>query len=458
MNVDFFAPNGGFVGIVDTKTKEAIALFQLTKTKYAPNNTTGRSVHMSYWANDGSSLVMANLNGKAIERINVVRDASNTITGLFFDRSATLGLGKGMSVVEESTYFTGTNAFGRPLLGGIVGDYAIADLTDLTPNGYCKDTGCSSATAPPMTLGGRPNNSPICPITSLSNNLYVTLAGGGLIVADVASTPMRILAEYESNVVNGAGCGGVEAKTKVFLNAGIAAGTVGANQSTFTLFAFDDAAFKPGSLLPPNTPTPDLAFLDSGNTLSGGNTLGVNSVDLTGQLPGITTRRDSHGMVATGAGNYVHVMDRIQNTVEVFDSTNYEHSTYDTTTFSDRTSSLGNIKDGACAAASIDDDPLLPRNDPAPDLSATTPDGKYVTMALRGPVPVSVAHGSQGSCPGIDIVKLSDDGKSGKLVSVIRTTNTISDSVTITPLTVPGGHQYTGKERSDVHAVIVILK
>jgi hypothetical protein len=467
VNANFFAPNGGFVGIIDTETKEAVGLFQLTKIGFASTNTTGRGVHMSFWATDGSAIIMANIFGKAIERINVFRDASKKITGLFFDRSATLGLGKGMSVAEEGSFFVGSNAFGRPLMGGIVGDYADADLDDLTPNGHCKETGCNNPSALPMALGGRSNNQPICPIVSTKNNLYATLAGGGLLVADITTTPMSILGEYESSVVQGAGCGGVDANDKVFLNAGVAAGTVGLNESTFTLYAFQDTAFKCGSALPSNTPKPDVAFFDSANTLTGGNTVGTKSIDLSGQLPKSTTRRDSHGMIVTVGGSYVHVMDRIQNTIEVFDSAKYKHTTYDTTTYSGRPSSasgqfwlkwMDRMFDGPCVAASINDDPGLPRNDPAPDLSEPTPDGKFVMVALRGPLPVSVAHGSQGSCPGIGVVKLSGDGKDGRLVQVIRTTNTLPDAVTIGPLTVPGGHPYAGKERSDVHAVIVVSK
>jgi hypothetical protein len=467
VNLNFFAPNGGFVGIVDTKTKEAIGLFQMSKMSFTATNTTGRSVHMSFWSTDGSAIIVANLAGKAIERIKVERDDSKTITGLFVDRSATLGLGKGMAVSESASFFVGNNAFGKPMLGGIVGNYSDADLSDLTPNGYCKETGCSVATALPLTLGGRPNNAPICPIISPEDNLYTTLADGGLFIIDIVSTPMTIIAEYESNVVQGAGCGGVMADGKMFMNAGVAAGTVGANESTFTIYAFSDSAFQSGTITPVNTPLPDVVFKDPGNTLTKGNLLGAKAVDLSGQLPNQTTRRDSHGMVVTSNGKYVHTLDRIQNTVEVFDAATYGQSSYDLTTFTGNLmSSSGNFWtkwldtffDGPCVAASVQDDPQLPNNDPAPDLSAVTPDGDYILVALRGPVPVSVPHGSQGSCPGIGVVKLLRNRKRGRLVQVIRTTNTLPDSVVINSLTMPGGHPYQGKERSDIHQVTVIPK
>ena len=35
-----------------------------------------------------------------------------------------------------------------------------------------------------------------------------------------------------------------------------------------------------------------------------------------------------------------------------------------------------------------------------------TPNGKFLMIAFRGPVPVSVPHSAQGSCPGVGIVRL----------------------------------------------------
>jgi len=77
--------------------------------------------------------------------------------------------------------------------------------------------------------------------------------------------------------------------------------------------------------------------------------------------------------------------------------------------------------------------------------------------AFRGPKPVSVSHAAQGSCPGVGIVELSEDSKSGKLLDVLRATNTID---TVPAGTIAGGHDYnyTGSERSDVHSAIVVAK
>merc|ERR1711971_596145 len=101
---------------------------------------------------------------------------------------------------------------------------------------------------------------------------------------------------------------------------------------------------------------------------------------------------------------------------------------------------------GPCFTKSVLDDADLPLNDPAPDLMEFTPDGKYLAIAFRGPVPVSVAHTAQGSCPGVGLVMIMEDGKTGKLVEVLRSTNTVD---TVTGFSVPGGHPYIGAERSD---------
>jgi len=55
------------------------------------------------------------------------------------------------------------------------------------------------------------------------------------------------------------------------------------------------------------------------------------------------------------------------------------------------------------------------------------------------------------------VVKLKGNGKRGKLVSVLRTTNTV-DTVEAGAAASTNGHTYTGAERSDVHAAIVRRK
>lgn len=441
VNANIFAPGGGFVGVIDTQTREAISLFRVTGTNVG-GGTDVRSVHMSFWTEDGNSILVANLNGKVLERIDTTRDATGTITDISFNRSASLGVGKGQEVTTSATTFSGNNAFGNPMIGSVSGDYATADFGDLTPNGVCKENGCDGIDG---ALGGRPNNVIICPITSKGGNSYVTMGGGGLIIADTESTPMSIVGEYGNQSVNGAGCGGAEVDGTMWLNAGVSASAAGATQSTFTLYTFNDSDYSDTSN-PENTPAPVTVFKDDSNTATGGNSTGV-AANETGQLPGTTTRRDAHGMVKTTDGAYVHTVDRVLNVVEVFDSAEFNRTTYDLTSEDGR----GN-GDGPCMARSITDDTGLPLNDAAPDLLDSTPDGKYLVVAFRGPAPVSVNHSAQGSCPGVGVIELTENGAYGRLVTVLNTRNPVDNSAT----NAPGGYSYAGSERSDVHGVISV--
>jgi hypothetical protein len=437
INANIFAPNGGYVGIIDGETKEAIALFHVTATN------VGRSVHMSFWSSDGSALLVANLDGKVLERIDITRDRSGKIVDATFNKSAALAIGNGMTIVEDAKVYLGNNGQGKVMMGRISGSYEEADFGELTPNGYCKENGCTSGSD--ADLGGRPNNVIICPIPSDRDFDYITLGGGGLLVANIKTTPMSIVGEYSNQVFNGAGCGGVQTGNDMWLNAGVAASGAGATQSTFTIYSFNDRDFNttPNQ---PNTPTPRLVYKDDTNTATIGNTQGNPEPNTTGQLPGISTRRDAHGTARTFSGLYVHNADRIQNNVEVFNTRNLRRTTYDLTSLNGQGNGVG-----ACAAASVTDDSGLPLNDPAPDLMDTTPDRRYLVVALRGSVPVSVTHAAQGSCTGVGIIELTRGGASGRLVGVLRATNTVDTA----SVDAPGGHAYTGREHSDVHDTAV---
>ena len=81
---------------------------------------------------------------------------------------------------------------------------------------------------------------------------------------------------------------------------------------------------------PENTPMPIRIFQDAGNTQTGGNVEGIKGAsDNSGQKPGVSTRRDSHGAVVHPNKKYVYIIDRIQNVVEVFDTTNFTRSSFD---------------------------------------------------------------------------------------------------------------------------------
>ena len=269
---------------------------------------------------------------------------------------------------------------------------------------------------------------------------------------------MQIVGEYTNRIVNGAGCGGIETREKVFINGGVSGSGAGFDQSTFTVYAFDDTKYSIDATPKQNFPFPDQVFKDPTNTNSIGNIDQENNDGTfvsndSGQLPTKTTRRDSHGAALSKDGKYIHVVDRIQNVIEVFDADSHLRvNTYDLVSKDGKSGRAGPA--GPCLRRSVIDDRDLPLNDPAPDLLETTPDGQYLAIAFRGPVPVTVSHGAQGSCPGVGIVEISPDGMSGKLVEVLRATNTIDTSGGTTP----GGHLYTGAERSDVHGAIVVQR
>ena len=123
ITANIFAPQGGYVGVIHTETKGAIALFRVTKTNA---NANQRSVHMSFWTADGSAIIVSNLDGKMIERIDVARDTSGKIINLVFNTNAGVYLGSDFTKVESATVFSGVNAFGENLMGSISGDYSLA--------------------------------------------------------------------------------------------------------------------------------------------------------------------------------------------------------------------------------------------------------------------------------------------------------------------------------------------
>jgi hypothetical protein len=163
--------------VIDVKTKEAIALFRATLFMYTGTMTmvTNQSIHISFWdVKNGDYIFINNLDGKAIECINVSRDPNGKIISLLFDKSASIGLGKDMAVVANAEALTGNNVFGNPLIRSvIIGDYSNATLGNLTPAGACKEDGCTGSTVATES-GARPNNVPICPLASTRQHLYIT--------------------------------------------------------------------------------------------------------------------------------------------------------------------------------------------------------------------------------------------------------------------------------------------
>jgi DNA-binding beta-propeller fold protein YncE len=177
---------------------------------------TGQQAHAAYPTPDGRFVLVANQNGKRLERIEV-----DYATSTFTPDSA-----------------------------------ALLDLAE-----------CATPTGSPCEAPGiRPDNAPVCPFMSDGGLAFVTLRGGGLLVVDVRDTPMRIVAEYDSATVKGNGCGGAEVNGRMYVNAGGRPGELhhmdvyGFDVYRFPLDAFDD---RTGPLAV-NTPAPHVIWTAEG--------------------------------------------------------------------------------------------------------------------------------------------------------------------------------------------------
>lgn len=197
----------GHVAILDAESRRPVACIRTTQSP------TGRQAHAAYPAPDGSFIVVANQNGKRLERIDA--DFRNRV----FEHSPA----------------------------------ATLDLATCTaPSG-----------APCEAAGIRPDNAPICPLVDASSRyVYVTLRGGGLFVVDARATPMRIIAEYDKATVKGNGCGGTQVGDDMFVNSGGRPGNI----AHLDLYGFDVYRFPTGGFTPgaPNMPLPQLVFSLSG--------------------------------------------------------------------------------------------------------------------------------------------------------------------------------------------------
>lgn len=386
MAVNFVA--SGHLGIIDGQTKLPVCLFRATGT------STGRQNHMSFWTPNGASIVVANQNGRLLERVDVLRDDSGAITGFEFDAAASIDLvgGSGRILVQPIAVDMDNLDGVSCAVNGVVQD----GQPSTTPNGLAKQIDAV-----------RPLNTAICPIpASTGQHVFATLGGGGMFVIDVRTSPMAIVAEYDRSVIRAAGCGGAEAAGFMHLNTG----TPGPDISEFSLYRFPLNYPAAPAFAAPNTPAPVAVWADPDN----GKVAGVDIPD--------HTNRDAHGVVlvrnvVSGAPRNLHQMDRIRNNVEVFkiappwDDLTFRHEgTYSLTTTGACGSTLGTTNS----------------NDPTPDLGDLSPggapDGGRIYVALRGPFPLTVSHAADGSCPGLGIITLSPNRKSGELTHVLPTT------------------------------------
>lgn len=407
MALNFVA--SGHLGIVDGETKLPVCLFRTTVT------TTGRQNHMSFWAPNGHSVIVANQNGRILERVDVKRNGTGAVISFDFNAAASLDLVGGAGRISEQPVAVDLNPQDRiacTVIGTVVDGQTIT-----TPTGALKQAD-----------GIRPLNTVICPIVaSTSQHVFATLGGGGMFVIDIRSTPMAIVAEYDMSVIRAAGCGGVEAAGFMHLNTG----TPAPNVSEFTLYRFPLGYPMAPTFNAANTPAPLAIWADTDNGKVAGTDIPAGS------------NRDAHGLVLVSnptaeTSYYLHQMDRIRNNVEVFGVTLsrnnriFHHAgSYSLITTNACGSTLGSSKS----------------NDPTPDLGdlsvAGQSEGKRIYVALRGPFPLTISHAADGSCPGLGIITLSPNLTSGTLDHVLPTTILDMEGT---------------KNLSDPHAAIVRLK
>ena len=248
----------GHVAVIEAGTRTPKALFRMT-----PGSGGAIQAHAAVWTTDGRAIIVANQNGKLLERIN-------------YD--------------PETDQFTHS----------VTATIDLANCT--TPNGYpCQTTG-SVNSSDPQYFGphNRPDNAPICPVLSFKNKAVVTLRGGGLFVVDPTTTPMRIVAEYGNQLIGRDGCGVIQVGNTLFLNGG--AGSPTTNESEFMLYSMVDDFPAGPDFLPANDAKVRPVFRDG------------NASD----------HRDSHGMTTTGNGHYIWAFDRLSNLVEVYRSFDFK--------------------------------------------------------------------------------------------------------------------------------------
>jgi hypothetical protein len=169
----------GHVVIFDAHKRRPLACF---RTEVGAGGA--RQAHAAWHTRDNSYLIVANQNGKKLERIRT--DYANNQYAQ--EPEATLDLA-GCS----------------------------------TPNGL-----------PCQSPELRPDNAPICGIVGSDNGpTFVSLRGGGMFVVDWRATPMKIVSEYDLHNVPSNGCGFTEAQGWVYGNGG---GGTPNNLDQFTVY------------------------------------------------------------------------------------------------------------------------------------------------------------------------------------------------------------------------------
>ena len=173
-----------------------------------------KDYHAALPTPDESYILVANQNGKLLQRINTDY-ATNTFA---LDHTATLNLATGM-----------------------------------TPSGALKqDDGVQQVNV-------RPDTAPILALPDATSTLaFVTLRGGGLFVVNLRTTPMEIVAEYTQATVQPAGLLAIQQDNTVYFNSGGGGGATLGFQSILYRLPVDAFSTTPSTT--PDTPAPVVVF------------------------------------------------------------------------------------------------------------------------------------------------------------------------------------------------------
>ncbi len=239
--------------------------------------------------------------------------------------------------------------------------------TDYAAHKYTFDPDKDVLNLATLQGGERPDTAPICPTTeSSSQYAFVTLRGGGLLVVDVTTTPLKVVATMDNTQIHPAGCGGIQSGGTMYINSG---GGWPIAPLSYDIYALDIS----------NLPTSISAKL-------------VSQRD--------DKFADSHGMASVG--RYVWSVDRAGNNIEIIDTlSNLSVSSVDLVTSANA--------------------------DPAPDLLDVAPDGQYVFVGLRGPNPLTGndknVNNAKGTIPGVGVIQVDAGGKIGHYKGQATITN-----------------------------------
>lgn len=221
----------------------------------------GTQAHAAVPAPDESYILVANQNGKLLQRINTDY-ATNTFA---LDQAATLNLA------------TGT-----------------------TPSGALKqDDGVNQVNV-------RPDTAPILALPDTTSALaFVTLRGGGLFVVNPCTTPMAIVAEYTQATVQPAGLLAIQQDNTLYFNSGGGGGSTLGFQSILYRLPVDAFSTTPDTT--PDTPAPVVVFDHTNRAVKDSHGL-------------LLTRHERYLWVADRAANLIIVIDTATHTVvnEIF--------------------------------------------------------------------------------------------------------------------------------------------